>query len=227
MSTIEEDIEYRCSACKKAIKTEVVQCKSCVKLFYHPGCVSKHKIYDRNNELVPCQGPFAKFGIENEIGEVKKTASSNRDRLGSAGASGRPSTSTSGSANMDLKIDWLMRTIKEIKDETICKKEIKVMIKEIIQHELKNIKEELEEVKRMLSTGPSNSSRGAQKSYSEIVKEKKKENVIIVKPKVQQENVDTAMLIKKKVDIKNMEMGVTKIRRGNNGTVILGCENGE
>lgn len=40
-----------------------------------------------------------------------------------------------------------------------------------------------------------------------MVKEKKKENIIIVKPKVQQENVDTAMLIKKNVDIKNMEMG--------------------
>ncbi|XP_036147738.1 uncharacterized protein LOC118647279 [Monomorium pharaonis] len=150
---MEEDTEYRCSACKKAIKTEVVQCKSCVKLFYHPGCVSKHKIY-RNNELVPCQSPFAKFGIKSEIGEAKKTANSNRDRLGSAGASGRPSTSTSRLKNMDLKIDWLMRTIKEIKDETICKKEIKVMIKEVIQHELKNIKEELEEVKRMLFTGP-------------------------------------------------------------------------
>lgn len=35
------------------------------------------------------------------------------------------------------------------------------------------------------------------------------------------------MLIKKKVDIKNMEMGITKIRRGSNGTVILGCKTGE
>lgn len=45
---------------------------------------------------------------------------------------------------MDLKIDWLVRTIKEIKNETVCKKEIKVIIKEIIQLELKNFKEELE-----------------------------------------------------------------------------------
>ena len=221
---MEEDTEYRCSACKKAIKTEVLQCKSCIKLFYHPGCVSKHRVYDRNNELVQCHGPFDRVIIDSEHGEVKKTAATNRDKLGSTGAAGRP---TSGATNMDIKIDWLVRTVKEIKDETICKKEIKVMIKEIIQLELKNIKEELEEVRRMLSTGPSSSSRGAQKSYSEIVKEKKKENIIIVKPKVQQENVDTAMLIKKKVDIKNMEMGVTKIRKGNNGTVILGCETGE
>lgn len=40
--------------------------------------------------------------------------------------------------------------------------------------ELKNIKEELEELRRMLSTGPSRSSRGAQKSYCKMVKEEKK-----------------------------------------------------
>lgn len=53
----------------------------------------------------------------------------------------------------------------------------------------------------MLTILPNSSSKGAQKSFSEIVKEKKKENVIIVEPKVQQKNVDTAMLIKKKVII--------------------------
>lgn len=211
-------MEYRCSACKKAIQTAVIQCKSCVKMFYHPGCVSKHKIYDRNNELMQCHGLFEKFMIESNNGEgAKKTTGSNRDDLGSTGASGRPSTSVSGSPSMDAKIDWLVKTVKKIK----------TMMKDIIQHEIKSVKEELEKVRRMLTIGPNNSSRRAQKSFSEIVKEKKKENVIIVKPKIQQENVDTAMLIKKKVDIKNMEMGVTKIRRGSHGTVILGCKTGE
>lgn len=146
--------------------------------------------------MVQCHGPFEKFTIDSENGDVKKTAGSSRDRLRSAGTSGRQ---MSGSTNMDQKIDWLIRTTKEIKDETVCKREIKVMIKEIIQLKLKNVKEELEEVRRMLSAGPSCSSRGTQKSYSQMVKEKKKEN-IIVKPKVQQENVDTTILIKKKVD---------------------------
>lgn len=99
---------------------------------------------------------------------------------------------------MDAKIDWLVKTVKEIKNESICKKEIKTMIKDIIQHEIKSVKEELEEVRRMLTTGPNSSSKGAQKSFSEIVKEKKKENVINVEPKVQQENVDTAMLRKRR-----------------------------
>lgn len=66
-------MDYRCSACKKAIKTEVIQCQFCIELFYHPGCVNKHKIYDRNNEVVQCHGPFKKFMINSEYGEVKKT----------------------------------------------------------------------------------------------------------------------------------------------------------
>lgn len=79
----------------------------------------------------------------------------------------------------------------------------------------------------MMCVELSNPSVGAQKSYSETVKQKKKENIIIVKPKVQQENIDTSKLIKEKMDIKNMEIGVTKLRRDNKGTVILGCETGE
>ncbi|XP_071580811.1 uncharacterized protein, partial [Temnothorax nylanderi] len=60
---------------------------------------------------------------------------------------------------------------------------------------------------------------------SEAVKEKKKENVIIVKPFKQQESETTKKLIKEKVDIKNLAVGITKLRKGSKGTVILGCEN--
>lgn len=136
-----EYAEEKCSACKKPIKTEVIQCKSCVKMFYHPGCVSKHKTYDINKELVQCQGPFVKFIIGNEIEEVVKKTTGATDRLGSSGTSGIPNASNNGSINMDTKIDWLVRTVKEIKDETICKKEIKAVIKEIIQVELKDVKQ--------------------------------------------------------------------------------------
>ncbi|XP_029670033.1 uncharacterized protein LOC115239577 [Formica exsecta] len=61
----------------------------------------------------------------------------------------------------------------------------------------------------------------------EVCGEKKKENVIIIKPKIQQENEVTKKLIKEKVDIKNMAMGITKLKKGSKGTVILGCETGE
>jgi len=64
---------------------------------------------------------------------IKKKASiatgSNRDRLGStrstrsAGPSTTPNSANrtagaSGSSSMDTKIDWLVKTIKELKEET-------------------------------------------------------------------------------------------------------------
>lgn len=214
--------EYRCSACKKAIKNQVVTCKSCSKLFYHPSCVSKHKIYDKNRELVTCPGPLDKFIIEGvKEANMKKTstpASGSRERLGSTGSIG------SGAPNLDTKIDWIIRSIREIKEETACKKEIKMMIKEIIQEEIDIIRKGMDELRRMIKEG---TGVGDQRSYSEVAKEKKKESVIIIKPKIQQESEATKKNIKEKVDIKNLAMGVTKFKKGSNGTVIMGCEAGE
>lgn len=45
--------------------------------------------------------------------------------------------------------------------------------------------------------------------------------------KIQQESETTKKVIKEKVDIKKMSMGITKLRKGREGTVILGCETGE
>jgi len=39
---------------------------------------------------------------------------------------------------MDTKIDWLVKTIKELKEETACKREVKMMIKEQINLERPN-----------------------------------------------------------------------------------------
>ncbi|XP_070169669.1 uncharacterized protein [Polyergus mexicanus] len=48
-------------------------------------CVNKHRIYDRNQELVPFFGPFDKFTIEIEANMKKASAMAgvSRDRLGS------------------------------------------------------------------------------------------------------------------------------------------------
>ncbi|XP_029675247.1 uncharacterized protein LOC115242842 [Formica exsecta] len=57
---------------------------------YRKGCVSKHRIYDKNQELVPCSGPFDRFTIESEA-DMKKAsavAGGGRDRLGSTGSTG-------------------------------------------------------------------------------------------------------------------------------------------
>lgn len=225
--------EYRC---KKAIKNQVVTCKSCNKLFDHPGCVSKHRVYDRNRDLVQCTGPYDKFTIESEREEeTKMSTSSVRNRIGSTGSTGSITTpssgnraaGTTGSSNIDFKIDWLIRVVKEMKNEIACKEEIKMMIKEVVQEEVGNVKQELDDLRKMIQGGIPGPSGGSYKSYSETVKEKKKENIIIIKPNVQQESEATKKLIKEKVDIKNMAMGITKLRKGSKGTVILGCETGE
>lgn len=227
-----EYAEYRCSACKKEIKSQVLQCTACVKLFYHPGCVSKHKVYNKNKELVKCEGPFNRIALESEKeSAIKKTplmAGNSRDRLGSTGSIGsNVSGGTSKPTGMDVKIDWLVRTVKEMRDEMACKKEIKMLIKEIIREEIGNIKLEFEELKQQLQGGSKRAAEGVQKSYCEAAKEKKKESVIIVTPRMQQESEATKKVVKEKVDIKNLAVGVTKLRKGNKGTVILGCESGE
>jgi len=54
------------------------------------------------------------------------------------------------------------------------------------------------------------------------VKEKK-ESILIVKPKKGQESETTKKVVKEKVDIKNLAVGITKLRKGDKGTVI-DCE---
>lgn len=74
--------------------------------------MSKHKIYDGNSEYVSCLGSFEKFLVkrEKEI-DMRKTTGSSRDRLESTGSI------TNWSIGIDVKIDWLVRTVKEMKDE--------------------------------------------------------------------------------------------------------------
>jgi len=235
----DEYAEYRCSACKKPIKSKVIRCKTCVaKLFYHPGCLNRHKVLDRNGEAVPCTGPFEEILIESSEEtnmNSKKASTDNRDRAGSIGSAGPTGTvkasssavkTSGGASSIDFKIDWLIKIVKEIKDETVCKKEVKTMIKEVVREELSNIKQELEDLRKMIREGINRSTESVHSSYSDAVK-KKKENIIIIKPKTQQESETTKEVIKEKVDIRNMSMGITKLRKGREGTVILGCETGD
>jgi len=47
---------------------------------------------------------------------------------------------------------------------------------------------------------------------------------LVVSLKVQQESETTKKLIKEKVDVKNMDMNITKLRKGNKETVVMECE---
>lgn len=214
--------EYKCSACKKEIKSIATQCKKCRKLFFHPGCVSKHRVYNSVQELIKCEGPFEELIVGKEKEEMRRANSggSDRGRMGSIGASG----STSGPTSNDIKIDWLVKTVKEMKDEVACKKEIKSIIREIVKSELEEIKLELEEMKKNIQERFRETAGDGRKSYASATKKETKESVIIVKPKKQQESETTKKLVKEKINITNMAVGITKLRKGNKGTVILGCE---
>jgi len=217
-----EYAEYRCSACKKEIKNAVLQCTTCVKVFFHPGCAFKHKVYKRD-ELVKCEGPFKEITNESEKAEMKKTptASGSRERVGSTGSTGSATASnTNKQHGMDAKVDWLVRTVKEIRDEVACKNEIKTMITQIIREELETFRRELAEVKKNMQEKAT----GGTGSYSEAMKNKKKENIIIVQPKREQESEATKKMVKEKVDIKKLEVGITKLKKGYKGSIILGCE---
>lgn len=79
----------------------------------------------------------------------------------------------------------------------------------------------------MIQEGICKSTEEVKVSYSEVVENKKKENVIVIRPNMQQENKVTKELIREKVDIKSLTLGVTKLKKGSNGTVIMEYETEE
>lgn len=72
-----------------------------------------------------------------------------------------------------------------MKDEMACKDEIKNFIKDIIHEEMVGIKREIEELKENIQERAKGAIEEKQRSFSKVVQEKKKENVIIIKPKKQ------------------------------------------
>ncbi|XP_025073987.1 uncharacterized protein LOC112552600, partial [Pogonomyrmex barbatus] len=134
--------------------------------------------------------------------------------------------SASKQTGMEVKIDWLIRTVRKIKDEVACKNEIKTMIAKnsFIREELKTFRRKFEEVKRNMQEKINGISGHGLGSYSAAVKNKKKESILIIQPLKEQESKTTKKLVKEKIDIKKMEVGITKLRKGSKGSVILGCE---
>lgn len=57
------------------------------------------------------------------------------------------------------------------------------------------------------------------------MKDKRKESLVIVKPRKEQKSDVTKKLVKEKVDIKNLAAGITKIKKRIKGSIILGCVN--
>ncbi|EFN85633.1 hypothetical protein EAI_07005 [Harpegnathos saltator] len=96
------------------------------------------------------------------------------DRLSSTGSNGslEPTAEGQKSSGIDLKIDWIVKAIKEMRDEIACKKEIKLMIKEVVQEEIGYYRQELKELKQKNQEGIVDQINGAggstQRSYCSV-----------------------------------------------------------
>lgn len=230
-------VQIDCRQCRKEIKTEACKCLPCEK-YFHPSCYKQHKVYNRANELVPCEGRMEKYFI-NQMGENSKE----RKRL--EAEEGRYPRERSSLTGMENKIDSLYKLVKEVKDEIIGKDMIRTVIMEAIKEEMDRVKAELQQWKvtdmeSLISTVVKSEMQGimssipmmrsaetAKKSYSETLK-KKTESVIIVKPIDEKEETNseaTKRDIKSKIDISKLGVGITKIKKVTRGAVVVGCEN--
>lgn len=122
----------------------------------------------------------------------------------------------------------------------VNKKEIKNMIIDIVKYKTENLKNEMEEMKRM--TGNFNKAMKDElqkvvntsletgerkKSYSGVVKGNQTESVLVIKPKDGEENKLSEDIKRdvRKIDITKLGVGITKMKKMTRGTVVIEYEN--
>lgn len=193
-------------------------------------------------KLIKCEDPYEEIKVESEK-EMKKAMIDGNDGEGMRGDVRGSTSNTSKPSAADMRMDWLVRAVKEMKEEVACKSDIKAMfrneleetkkefknevksmIREIVKHELEEIKQELKILEKNVLGRVGETKGNALKSFADAVIGKKKESVIVVKPKNHQESETTKKVVKEKINITDMAVGITKLKKGNKGNVILGCE---
>ena len=134
-----------CRQCKKDIKTELIKCVPCEKVF-HPSCHRLHRVYNAANELVPCKGKVETYvlkqGATAEGSGDKRRASGDPSILSGGDSSPAPQRCIStDEVSMDAKIGNMYKLLKEIKDEMMGRDLIKGVIREILEEEMNNVVE--------------------------------------------------------------------------------------
>ncbi|RLU18430.1 hypothetical protein DMN91_008787 [Ooceraea biroi] len=156
---------------------------------------------------------------------------------------------------MDMRIDWIVKTIREMKDEITGKKEIKSLIMEIIRCECEDIKKELkqviieqmgrvkeeiqnwksegvnilnETVKTELQKGLCHTS-VTNSETGEIKKSysgaAKNQRESVLIVKPKNGEKNNLSENTKKIDIAKLGVGITKMKKVAGGAVVIGCEN--
>lgn len=226
--------EWDCYQCKKEIKTEVIKCIPCVKKF-HPGCALIHKVYNRDNELIICKGVKETIKRTNIAKDKQKTINiTGRKESYEMGRDGEYTENERreevfSEDTMEENINKIVRIVKVMKDEMVGKQQIRRIVQEVIQSEMGNIRKELDDIKQVLGgiTIQGKKEEDTRTSYAGITAMRKPENIIIIKPKIQQESEETKSKVIEKVNIKSIPVGISKLAKGNKGSVIIGCESGK
>ncbi|XP_011868774.1 PREDICTED: uncharacterized protein LOC105562496 [Vollenhovia emeryi] len=132
---------------------------------------------------------------------------------------------------MEDNVEKILKIVRGMKDDNVGRNEIRKIVMEAVGEELRNLRQEIEQIKQAMSKMnkiQSNESRSASKSYAEAtIKTRKTENILIVKPKEKQESETTKNTVLEKVKINMLPIGVSRMTKGNKGTIIIGCESGK
>ncbi|CAG5072239.1 Protein of unknown function, partial [Cotesia congregata] len=239
---------YICVRCKKPIGRTVHYCKVCLKEF-HPGCVdsTSHKIYDSDNHLVRCNGPYDIFDVQlSEVSESIEESASNR------GNNTEHVSIDIGNTDVNImtKLDNICNKIDRMPtvNANVIKEMIKTEVKEIIKIEVNNqytrleesiqhtIKLEINKITAELKNQFINNTQNSQtttnkniNSYSEITKRiSTTSNVerIVVKPIQVQDTNLTIDELKNNIDIVKLGVGVQKVTTQSKGKVLIDIEKG-
>lgn len=155
MDVVQYEKQLLCRQCRKEIKTQIIKCMPCEKLF-HPSCHKLHRVYNTANELIVCPGKWEIYNIktgetrlkERKISNTEENQETNIKTGETSLVKGRKTSNMEEEqeSSMDYKIDWL---VKKVRDEMVGKNEIKNIITRIVRDELEGFRKEIEEMRKI------------------------------------------------------------------------------
>jgi len=193
--------------------------------------MAKHRIPNANKENVTCKGPYDMFCADEDEESREAIAMEEPNDVPSMAMM---RTLIDVKESMMKKMNEMTKSIEENNkrtkkmveemrdqmkemnkkmDKMILKDEAEGMINKAQQDFVKEAKRELRDARKPLEDRTENKD---MKSYNNVTK-KRKEGAIVIRPNKQQESEVTKKVIKEKVDIKSMHVGISRFRKGNNG----------
>jgi len=126
-------------------------------------------------------------------------------------------------------LDEVKEGMKNMVHRDVVEEMLRNMVhKDVVEKSIDRVRQEVgnEDRRGMKSPRVNNAGSTGVRDYSDVIKGRK-EGEILVRPNKQQGSEETKKVIKEKVDIRNMQMGITRFKKVNNGAVLIGCETGK